>query len=307
MEISQLNTFRVVARTLHFTRASEELNLTQSAVSHQIRALEDELGVKLFVRNKRKISLTPHGQKVLDYANKMLQQLEDMRYEIEDNRETLKGELKLVAITRSLDNPFPQVRRSFKESYADIKLSFQTVLDTEIMLQKVRRGEADIGFSAIDVLNLYDYEGLLTVPWGEFEMMFVVGKNHHLASKKEFDLPELKDEEWILFERGSWARSTIDNCFDDHNFEPDNVYETNDGVVIRSMVKNGEGISILPSWGISDDLGSGNLISIKPKNVNMDVPLNIIISSAQRSKLVSAFIDFLLEIEIKGLRVNKKE
>lgn len=307
MEIWQLNTFRVVAQTLHFTRASEELNLTQSAVSHQIKSLEEELGVKLFTRDKRKISLTPQGQTVLDYANKMLQQIDEMKREIEENRETLKGKLKLVAITRSLDNPFPQIRKKFNELHNEIKLSFQTVLGTDTMLKKVRSGEADVGFSVIDALDLFNYEGLLTIPWGEFKMMFVVGKKHLLASKKEVPLHELKNEEWILFEKGSWIRNTIDNCFDQYNFEPDDVYETNDGAVIRSMVKNEEGISILPGWGILDDLKSGELISIKPKNVRTHVPVNIVVSSAQRSKLVSALIEFLLETEVEGLLVYKRE
>ena len=124
MELWQLNTFRVVAEKLHFTRASEELNLTQSAVSYQIKSLEKELGVKLFNRNKRKISLTSQGQKVLKYANKMLQQIDKMKREIKENRETLSGEIKIVASTRSLSSPFPKIKKAFQKIYEDAELSF---------------------------------------------------------------------------------------------------------------------------------------------------------------------------------------
>jgi DNA-binding transcriptional LysR family regulator len=302
MEIWQLNTFRVVAKNLHFTKASQELNLTQSAVSYQIKSLEEELGVKLFNRNKRKITLTSKGETVLDYANKMLHQVEVMKHEIKENRENLKGELKIVIVTRSLDSPFPRIRKDFCKKYEDIQLSLQTVLDTEDVLDHIRKGNADIGFTVKNAMNIFDFDGLLTIPHGVFEMLFVVGKDHPFAGKKKISLEDLKDEEWILFEPGSWLRNLTDKIFKLHNFLPKNIYETNDGAVIRSMVKNGEGISLLPGWGILDALKSGTLISLKPKNVIASIQANIVVLSAQRSKLVSAFIDYMLEKRLEGFR-----
>lgn len=155
-------------------------------------------------------------------------------------------------------------------------------------------------------MNIYDFDGLLTIPHGVFEMLFVVGKDHPFAGKKKISLDDLKDEEWILFEPGSWIRHLTDKIFNQYNFVPTKTYEANDGAVIRSMVKNGEGITLLPGWGILDALKSGTLISIKPKNVITSIQANIVVSSAQRSKLVSAFIDYMLEKRLEGFRFPNK-
>ena len=214
--------------------------------------------------------------------------------------------MKLVAITRSLDHPFSQIRQGFRNIYKDIDLTFNTILETADLLDHLRKEKADIGFTIKDIFNLFDYKGLLIIPWGIFEMEFVVGKKHHLAGKKNLGLKDLKDEKWVLFEKESWLRNSIENIFNQHKFSPKNIYETNDGVVACSMVKSGEGITFLPVWGIWDNLESGKLIPIELKKVKTDVPINIIISSTHRSKLVSAFVDYLLKRNLKGIILHSE-
>lgn len=306
MEIWQLNTFRVVAEKLHFTRASEELALTQSAVSHQIKSLENELGVKLLNRNKRKVSLTSQGETVLDYANKMLDQIDLMKQEIKENSQVLKGELKVVMVTRSLDNPFPFIRKDFCDVYKEINLTLETVQDTEEVLDQVRKEKADVGITVKNAVNIFNFDGLLTIPYGVFKLNFVVGADHPLAKKKSISLKDLEKDNLILFEQGSWIRIMTDKIFNFYNFKPDNIYETNDGAVIRTMVKNGEGVAMLPDWGIWEEIESGKLVSVTPNNIKVDIPANIVILSGRRSKMVSAFVDFLLNKEIEGFSIYKE-
>ena len=154
--------------------------------------------------------------------------------------------------------------------------------------------------------STFSYEGLRIIPWGVFEMLLVVGRNHHLVGKKGIRLDDLKEEEWILFEKGSWLRNITHDIFCRHDIAPKNIFKTNDGATIFSMVKDGQGITMLPGWGIIEDLKSGNLISIQPENFKKDVPISIVISSRQSSKLVNAFVDFLLGKQMKGLRLHKK-
>lgn len=305
MEIWQLNTFSVVAKTLHFTRASQELNLSQSAVSHQIKSLEEELGVQLFVRDKRHVTLTSKGQIVLEYANKMLDQVDVMRREIEETRYALKGELKIVAITRSLENPFPFIREGFRELYKDIELSFESVIDSKTVLEHVKKGVSDIGFSTNTELLLLYHKDLLTIPYGMFEMNFVVGRHHPLSKRDKISLHELENEKWILFEKGSWLRRVSERIFAIHGFKPKHIYDSNEGFIIRSLAENGEGIALLPSWGIVDELKLGNLIPIRLKQVNPCVQLNIIISPVHRSKLVSLFVNYLLKKKVSGIQLLK--
>lgn len=299
MEIWQLNTFRVVARTLHFTRASEELKLTQSTVSHQIKSLEEELGVPLFYRDKRSVSLTSQGNTVLEYANRMFQQLGIMKRELEDNKETLQGILNIVTVPRSLNTPFSQVRRDFMELHPEIELRFESVLNSADVFEHVRKGISDIGFTAQN----QDFGDLLSIPWGKFEMLFVVGKNHPMANEKEVTFRRLIDEDWILFEEGSWLRRRTNVIFSEQKFVPKKLSNFNDGAVITSLIRDGAGVGFLPSWGIVDILEQEKLTALKIKGAKTDTPLNIIISPSNRTKLVGVFVDYLVGKKVEGIKL----
>lgn len=302
MEIWQLNTFCVVAKTLHFTRASEELNLTQSAISHQIKSLEEELGVRLFNRDKRRISLTSQGSRVLKYANKMLHQVNVMRREIEENKESLQGTIKIVAVPRSLNSPFYQVKQHFESIYPDINLFFEAVLSSEAVFENVKKGISDIGFTTENE----DFRGLMPIPYGSFEMMFLVGKNHRLAGKKEVDLKDLENENWLLFEKGSWLRRKTDEIFSQQNFQAKTISETNDGATIFLLIKDGGGVGFLPKWGILEGLEEEKIIPVKLKGVKTFTPLNIVVSPENHSKLVSVLVNYLLKKQLEGIEIEQK-
>lgn len=301
MEIWQLNTFSVVARTLHFTKASKELNLTQSAVSHQIKSLEDELGVRLFHREKRKISLTSQGTRVLDYTNKMLNQINVMRKEIRESKDTLQGTIRLIAVPRSLNSPFYKVKRHFESIYPEIELFFEAVISSDQVFENVKNGISDIGFTT----EKEDFKDLLAIPYGSFEMMFVVGKDHPLAKQKEVEFSELEKENWILFEKGSWLRRLTDEIFAKQNFQPQKSSETNDGATVFLSIKDGAGVGFLPKWGILDGLEDGKVVPIKIKNCHTHFPLNIVLSPENRSKLISVFIDYLLKKQLEGIDLDR--
>jgi LysR family transcriptional activator of glutamate synthase operon len=302
MEIWQLNTFKVVAEVLHFTRASKELKLTQSAVSHQIKSLEEELGVTLFSRNRRQISLTAQGSRVLDYANQILNQVDVMRQEIEENKGTLEGTIKIVAVTRSLNSPFYQIKQDFEALYPKIDLFFESVIAHESIFENVRKGISDIGFTA----QTEGYEDLLSIPYGKFELLLVVGNNHRLASRKEVDLTELQNDSWFLFEPGSWFRKKTDEIFSAQNFIPHQISESNDGATIFLLIKDGAGVGFLPRWGIIDGLEEKKIIPVKLKGVKNYSSLSLVIKPENRSKLVSLFIDYLLRKQIEGIDIYKK-
>lgn len=302
MEIWQLNTFKVVANTLHFTRASKALNLTQSAVSYQIKSLEEELGVSLFLREKGKVSLTSQGNRVLDYANKMLNQIEVMKREIEENKESLEGLLKVVAVPRSLNNPFTEIRRDFQKLYPGIDLRFEAVLESEAVFDNVRKGLSDIGFTTRNE----DFGDLLSIPYGKFEMLFVVGEKHRLAKRKIVRFNELEEEKWILFEEGSWLKRKTDEIFLRNNFKPKRITDSNDGNIVSSLIKEGEGVGFLPSWGIVEILEESKLVEVKIKGEKNITPLNIVILPDNHSKLVSVLVNYLLDKKVSGIDLYKK-
>jgi LysR family transcriptional regulator, carnitine catabolism transcriptional activator len=301
MEIWQLNTFNVVAKHMHFTKASKELNLTQSAVSYQIKSLEEELGVKLFSRENRRILLTSQGDRVLDYTKRLLHQVDVMRNEIEENSDSVKGTVKIVTVPRSLNNPFFKLQRSFETDNPGIELFFESVIASESVFENVRKGISDIGFTSQTV----GLDDLLSIPYGRFELLFVVGKSHPLAKKKEVKLSNLQNERWILFEEGSWIRKKTDEIFSRQSFDAKLITRSNDGAMIFSMISDGAGIGFLPKWGILDGIKEGKVVPIKLKDVSNYIPVMLLIRPENHSKPLGLFVDYLLKNRVDGFAYDK--
>ena len=125
MEMSQLRTFRAVAESLNFTRASERLNLTQSAVSHQIKALEEELGEPLFIRAKRGVKLSQAGKIALEYVERILDDTEALRETISGQERSQVGRVRVAAATQAFVHLFAPLFESFMDSHPGIDLAFR--------------------------------------------------------------------------------------------------------------------------------------------------------------------------------------
>src|SRR5215218_10272984 len=151
MELWQLRTFTAIAETLNFTKASEKLNLTQSAVSHQIKALEEELGVQLFVRAARGVTLTDAGKKALVYAKRILAESEQMLASVAGRERALAGTVRVAAATQALVYLFAPLFENFMDSYESVELVFRTSTSTEQTVADVLDGRVDVGFASLAV------------------------------------------------------------------------------------------------------------------------------------------------------------
>src|SRR5215213_4463224 len=140
MELWQLRTFRVVAETLNFTRASERLHLTQSAISHQIKALEAELRVPLFIRAKRGVILTDAGKIALEYASRILDETEEMREKVAGRERALAGRVRIAAATQALVYLFAPFFEDFMDAHENVELLFRTTVSTEQTVDDILNG-----------------------------------------------------------------------------------------------------------------------------------------------------------------------
>jgi DNA-binding transcriptional LysR family regulator len=301
MELWQLRTFCVVAKTLHFRRAAEELYLSQPAVSHQIKALEEEIEEPLFLREKDGVKLTQAGETMYLHAVKILDIADEIHTEIRENKDVLSGKIVLGYVTRGLGNPFALHYENFKENYRDIDLFFQNEYRLENIVEKVKKGEIDIGV----VSHNLDHSGLTMIPFGEYEMILVVGKNHRLAGENEVTAADLADEEWILFEPENRLRESSDEFMKKAGIAPQNIFETNDGSLIRSMVVNSNKISMLPEWGVFEELKDQKIFRLKIKDVDCKLRICLIWKASRRTKTMSAVITYLLEKQMEGFTLDR--
>lgn len=301
MELWQLRTFTSVAKHLHFTRASEELNLSQPAVSHQIKALEREIGEPLFLRSNDGIFLTKAGETMLEHSIKVLDIADQIFEEIEQSKKEPHGTIIFSTVMMSLENPFPKMYQEFKKSYENIDLKFQNELRSSNILSKIEKGEIDVGLVAVEAPG----EHLVEIPYGSFRVSPVCSVNHPLAEKKKISPADLENAKWALIEPQIKMREHIDKKFDHMGISPKRIFETNDGSVILGLLSMGETISLLPLWGIVDKLEKNELCILNVKELEFDVQLCLVWRANRNSQTVKTFIKFLLEHQITGVKLDQ--
>src|SRR5437773_8130648 len=177
MELWQLRTFRVVAETLNFTKAAKRLNLTQSAVSHQIKALETELSEQLFIRGKRGVRLSESGRVALEHAERILDEAEALREHVSGHQHSVAGSVRVAAATQALVYLFAPFFESFMRAHPGIELSFRTTVSTEQTIAGILDGAADIGLACWPVCcPPIEVEQRV-----EDELVLLVGRRYRLA------------------------------------------------------------------------------------------------------------------------------
>ena len=246
----------MIAETLNFTKAAETLHLTQSAVSHQIKALETELGEPLFIRAKRGVILTPAGKVALEYAGRILDEAEEMREKVAGREKALSGRVRVAAATQALVYLFSPFFESFMEENEEVELTFRTTVSTEQTVTDILNGAADVGFASMPTYS----PTLRFIELVEDELVLVTGNQHRFSKTKKVKHQELEGERWILFERGASIRRATDAFFKKIKLEPEKALESNDTYFIKMMIGKGLGISLLPSWSIREEVANGKLL-----------------------------------------------
>jgi LysR family cyn operon transcriptional activator len=291
MELSQLRTFREVAGALSFTRAAQKLNMTQSAVSHQIKALERELGEPLFIRAKRGVRLSDAGQLALSYAERILEEADALRERIRGDDHEPRGRVRAAAATQAFVHLFARIFESFMRDHDRIELSFRTTVSTEQTVADILNGAADVGFASLPVYS----PALQVTELFEDELGVVVGARHRLAGGRETSVVEMRRERFILFEQGASIRRATDAFFKRVELSPDLALESNDTYFIKLMVEHGLGVSVMPSWAVREEVEAGRLAWLRVSGHRLTRAVAVIALGRFQPSPTRAFIEYILE------------
>ena len=290
MELSQLRTFREVAEALSFTRASQKLNMTQSAVSHQIKALERELGEPLFIRAKRGVKLSQAGKVALEYAERMLDDAQALKERVSGREHAPVGRVRAAAATQAFVHLFATLFESFMREYPGVELSFRTTVSTDQTVTDILNGAADVGFASMPVYS----PALRMTQLFEDELVLVVGRAHKLAERREASVKEIERERLILFERGASIRRATEDFFKRVQISPELALESNDTYFIKLMVEHGLGISLLPSWSVRDEVLSGKLTELRIKGHHLRRSVAMVSLGRFQPSPTRAFLSYIL-------------
>jgi DNA-binding transcriptional LysR family regulator len=291
MELSQLRTFREVADALSFTRASQKLNLTQSAVSHQIKALEHELGEPLFIRAKRGVKLSDAGRLALEYAERILEEADALRERISGRDHEPRGRVRAAAATQAFVHLFAPLFESFVREHTGIELSFRTTISTEQTVADIAGGAADVGFASLPVYS----PALQVTELFEDELVLVAGPQHPFAARGEVAAKELRRERFVLFEQGASIRRATDAFFKRVDLNPDLALESNDTFFIKLMVEHGLGLSLLPSWAVREEAAAGRLARLRIEGHRLARSVAVVALGRFQPSPTRVFINYILQ------------
>ena len=240
METRHLKYFVEVAQHQSFTHAASALHIAQPALSIAIKKFEQQLGVNLFRRDERKVSLTHEGEVLLEHALRILRQLEDAQLAVDELKGLVKGEVRLGTPSMMGSYFFPEIIMAFKSYFPNLKMTMVEA-GTQSIRKMLLNGELDIGV----ILN-HDLPPDLEVdPLLSSQMVAVVGKEHELAEKKEIEFKEFFDHELVMFKPGYFHRDFIDNTCKEHKLTANISFETNLLPMILSIVKHEYAITAL--------------------------------------------------------------
>ncbi|MDQ6604942.1 MAG: LysR substrate-binding domain-containing protein [Actinomycetota bacterium] len=241
MEIRQLRYFEAVSRHRHFTRAAEELHIAQSALSHQVRRLERELGIELLHRTTRSVEPTEAGVLVAARARTILDAADLLRGEVDELRGLVRGRLTVGALLFGGRLDIPALLASFTSSFPQVEVGLREGT-VQRMVDGLRDGSIHLAFA----LEAEPPGWLDRLELSTEELAVVMAPGHRLAARQPLRLGQLTGEPLIAFESGSSVRQLVDRALLAAGAEPRIALEGNDLALVRSLVAQGIGLAILP-------------------------------------------------------------
>jgi DNA-binding transcriptional LysR family regulator len=260
-----------VAKHLNFTRAGQEVNLSQPGVSVRIRQLETELGVKLFEQLGKRVGLTEAGSLLIPYARSAIGTIEDASHAIEELQGLERGSLRIGASTTPGMYLIPKTIANFKARYPKIEIQLG-IRDTRQVEEGVARNEFDFGFVGGHLAG----DEVQVHRWLTDQLVLVVSPAHPLARKKSIKPANLLNEKFILREQGSATRATIVRHLEQSNLSVETVMEMENPESIKKAVQNGLGIAFISTFAIETELKAKTLVAIPVRGIDIRRELKIV-------------------------------
>lgn len=245
MELRQLRYFAAVARHRHFTRAADELHVTQSALSQQVRRLEEELGVELLRREARGVALTPAGADLLARADAILAEAARARADMDAHAGLLRGVVR-VAADAAGTLALPPALAAFHGDRPGIRIGLREAGAAEVA-QLVRTGAVDLGVASLPLSAVP--EGVLATPLAQEPLLAIAAPGDPLATAGELSVWALRERPFVLPAPGTALREAVLAACEAAGFGPVPLFEVGDPAAVRQLVAAGLAVSLVPaSW-----------------------------------------------------------
>ncbi len=296
MELRQLKYFMMVGEKLHFGKAAESLHMSQPPLSRQIKQLEDELGVELFKRDKKKVVLTDEGKYLLAESGRILQQLQLAKSGIKEIATGQRGQIKIGYVGAAMHCILPDILVALKREHSEIKTMLNE-LSNEDQIRALRNGDIDVGFIRATISDPH----LDATAVYEETFSLVLPKGHKRARDGENALQTLEGEPFLSFSKHCAPQliESIFSIFSKAGFSPQIVHEASQLNSILRLVEAGLGYSIVPTsvkQGYALDVEFIELTSYKER-----AHLSMVSRKSEHKQVVNTFVQ-LTEAWAKELK-----
>ena len=298
--LHQLRVFETVARHGSFTRAAEELFITQPTVSSQVKQLTKAVGLPLFEQIGKSLYLTEAGEELLKTCQDIFERLGNFEMKVADLKGTKQGQLRIGVITTA-KYIIPRLLGSFCQSYPGIDIALKVTNHKEIQ-QRMLNNEDDL-YVVSDPPSEID---LVDRPFLDNPLVVIANKDHPLAGKRDIDISCLNNEPFIMSEQGSGTRAAVLDLFKKHNVSVKVRLELGSNEAIKQAIAGGLGISALSEHCLVSHGGYGELVVLDVQHFPIERRWYVsYLAGKKLSVIAETFLSYLIE-ESSKIHIKKK-
>ena len=262
LQFRHLKTIKAIHEQGGLARAAEVLNITQSALSHQVKALEDQVGMELFIRRTKPLKLSKAGHKLLELAEKVLPQIAATELDFATLRDGDSGRMHIaIECHACFEWLFPALE-AFRKDWAQVDVDIRPGMAFDA-LPALMEEKVDIVISS----DPEDLPGIIFEPLFEYTPTFVCATDHPLADKDFIEAEDFRDQTLITYPVDKTRLDIFSQLLIPARVEPASVRQAELTAVIVLLVASGRGISVLPDWVIEDQKYGHDFVS-KPITKN---------------------------------------
>lgn len=297
IEFRHLRTIRAIHDSGGLARAAETLHITQSALSHQIKGLEDQAGVELFVRRSKPMKLSAAGLRLLRLANQILPQVEAAQDEFANLREGTTGRMHIAIECHACFEWLFPVLEEFRKSWADVDVDIRPGLAFDA-LPALQKEEVDLVVSS----DPEDLPGVEFIKLFEYAPVFVASAKHPLAAKKYVEAEDFRGQTLITYPVDKVRLDVFSQLLIPAGVEPESIRQVELTAVILLLVASNRGISVLPDWVVREVKYSSDYVTRPLTKKGITRTLYAAIRSEDREKPYVQKLISLARVEAKRLQ-----
>lgn len=298
MELRQLEYFQMASRLKNITRAAERLRVSQPNITVAIKKLEAELGIQLFDRSQKQLSLTPEGAVFLSRIELALRNIQDAVLEVNDYKQLQKGTIKIGIPSMIGAYLFPKIFSSFQRRYSHLDI-FLYEEGSMAIREQLERDELDFGIVIITGAS----PNLQLLPMSNNQLMACIPPNHELSTNSAISITDLENTNLIMLKEGSYLRHLVFQKLKSANLTPNIVLESNQIETVKGLVASDVGIAFLLDFIVQDAPAIKVLPLAEPIFVDVGLAWK---KDRYISKAAQSFIDFCRETLAKEAALIQK-